>query len=70
MIFKSSYTGLCDVVGGKMWFCISPEGTKSVLRFWTKKECEDFIRASFNDSVKRTLLASLRTTKGRAVMYH
>jgi len=71
MEFKKgiAYVGLCDVWGGKMWFCVSPEKTEC-SHFWTKKECEKYIRDNFSGSDKKYLLNKLRERKGRAVLYH
>lgn len=70
MEFKKgiAYTGLCDVVGGKMWFCVSPEMESQY--FWRKKECEKYIRDNFSGSDKKYLLGKLRERQGRAVLYN
>ncbi len=69
MEFKKdvAYTGLCDVWGGKMWFCITQ--SNETRQFWTKKECEKFIRCFFSDSDKKYLLSKLKSCHGRAVCY-
>ncbi len=70
MEFKKgvAYTGLCDVWGGKMWFCITHKSDETRY-FWTKKECEKFIRCSFSGSDKKHMLSKLKNRHGRAVCY-
>lgn len=70
MDFKKgiTYVGLCDVVGGRMWYCVSP-GKKEGAYFWRKKECEKFVRGSFSGSDRKYLLSKLRECKGRAKSY-
>ena len=70
MEFKKgiAYTGLCDVWGGKMWFCVAPGKNESEY-FSTKKECEQFIRKSFSGNDRKFLLNKLKERKGRAVCY-
>lgn len=63
-----AYVGLLDVVGGKMWFCHDPNRQCSAV-FWTKKECEQFIRKTFSGEDKRQLLKRLKDVKGRAFCY-
>lgn len=60
-----AYTGLGDVVGGKMWFCIERENTTESCWFWTKKECLDYIRKTFSGDTKKYLLRQLDAIKGR-----
>lgn len=55
-------------VGRKMWFCVTP-GKTECNYFWTKKECEQFIRKSFIGNDKKFLLKKLKERKGRAVCY-
>ena len=71
MDFKKciAYVGLCDVVGGRMWFCVSP-GNRETEYFWTKKECEKFVRDSFSGRDRKYLLAKLRECKGKAMLYN
>lgn len=70
MEFKKgiAYVGLGDVWGGKMWFCVTPDGKDSNI-FWTKKECEKYIRSTFNGNDKKYLLSALKESKGRAFSY-
>lgn len=70
MEFKkgTAYTGLCDVWGGKMWFCVTPDG-QDRNHFWTKKECEKYIRSTFQGNDKKHLLSTLKARKGRACSY-
>lgn len=63
-----AYVGLLDVVGGKMWFCHDPNHQCSAV-FWTKKECEGFIRDTFDKEDRKQLLARLKSVKGRAFRY-
>lgn len=69
MVFKKgiAYTGLCDVWGGKMWFCISPSGGN--VYFWKKKECSSYIRRTYKGDTKAYLLKKLRERQGRAFSY-
>ena len=71
MDFKKgiSYVGLCDVVGGRMWFCVSPVKNETEY-FWTKKECEKFVRDSFSGSDRKYLLSKLREFKGKTMLYN
>ena len=70
MEFKKgiAYTGLCDVWGGKMWFCVSPGKAESVY-FSTKRECERFIKNSFSGDDRKFLLNKLKERKGRTACY-
>lgn len=70
MEFKQgiAYTGLRDVWGGKMWFCVTPDGESSCY-FWTKKECEEYIRGAYHGKDKKFLLTELRARNGRAYSY-
>ena len=70
MEFKQgiAYTGLCDVWGGKMWFCVTPDGNDRNY-FWTKRDCEKYIRKGFSGEMKTKLLSALRARKGRAFSY-
>ena len=61
-------TGLCDVWGGRMWFCVTPDG-KTSCHFWRKSECAAYIRNNFTGSGRELRLARLRATHGRAYMY-
>lgn len=63
-----AFTGLMDVVGGVMWFCYDPN-YKSSMPFWTKKECEAYIRKIYVGEDRALLLRKLRECKGRAFRY-
>jgi len=69
MEFKKgiSYVGLCDVWGGKMWFCVSPSGEN--VYFWKKKECASYIRDTYVGDTRAYLLSKLRKRQGRAFCY-
>ena len=64
-----AYVGLGDVVGGKMWFCVNKTKGMNMVWFWTKKECEKYIRDSFSGDDKKYLLKKLSERKGRAYTY-
>ena len=69
MEFKKgiAYVGLCDVWGGKMWFCVSPSGEG--VYFATKKECANYIRGVYGGEVRAHLLSDLKKKRGRAHFY-
>ena len=71
MEFKEgiAYAGLCDVVGGKMWFCITSENDFSKMVFWRKKECIEYVRNTFPKDSARHLLNQLYAEKRRAFRY-
>ena len=62
MDFKKgiAYVGLCDVVGGRMWFCVSPVKKESEY-FWTKKKCEKFVRDSFCHGISTGYVGIIET---------
>lgn len=72
-----SHVGLADVVGGKLWFCVAAENDErlnlikhvSSVYFYTKKDCEKYIRKGFSGEMKTKLLSKLKATKGRAYLY-
>ncbi len=64
----AAFTGLCDVWGGKMWFCYDPHYGHSMV-FWTKRECEAYIRKIYTGADRTLLLRTLGECKGRAVCY-
>lgn len=61
---KVANTGLCDVVGGRMWFVSTTDGT---AYFWTKSECKQYIKDTFGKGSE--LLKQLAAQKGRAFCY-
>jgi hypothetical protein len=64
---KIAQCGISDVVGGRMWFCVKPDNPRKVERFYTKRECEAYIRKEHNSNPY--LLKELRNTHGRAFIY-
>lgn len=65
MEFKEgiAYAGICDVVGGKMCFCITSENDFSKKVFWKKKECIKYVRKTFPKDSARHLLNQLYAEK-------
>lgn len=61
-----SFVGLGDVVGGKLWYCISHQDTYEVTWFGRKTQCERYIRMHFDGQLKKALLSDLKKFKGRA----
>lgn len=61
-----AFTGLGDVVGGKLWFCIRSVSDIGIIGFNTKNECERYIKDNFQGDIKKTLLSELKERKGRA----
>lgn len=70
MHMEAVFTGIGDVVGGRLWFYPNPNDCQSgLVRFHAKKECENYIRKNFPKPAKAQLLKQLAGTKGRAVIY-
>ena len=63
---KITFAGLGDVVGGRLWFCVDPYCFSRKVWFYTKKECEFYIRNTFTGNTKKNLLNQLAKAKGRA----
>lgn len=60
--------GLCDVVGGRVWFlCVGKKGHYETSYFWTKLELAQYIRKTQPD--RRALLRTLYNIHGRAHAY-
>lgn len=68
MEFKEgiAYAGICNVVGGWMWFCITSENDFSKMLFWRKNECIEYVRNTFPKDSARHLLNQLYAETRRA----
>lgn len=66
MEFKKGrvYAGLSDVVGGKMWACIQPDG-KYAKYFSKKRECLQYINENFDKEDRKFLLSQMNEFKGQ-----
>lgn len=60
-----AYAGLCDVIGGKMWFCITPK--KEIKYFLYKRDCLQYIGVAYKEEKDRdTLSGQVYASKGRS----
>ena len=66
---KITFVGISDVVGGRLWSCVDPYCFSNKVWFYTKKECEFYIRNTFTGNTKKTLLSQLAKAKGRVKIY-
>lgn len=60
-----AYVGLADVVGGKMWFCITSISDMTSVYFSYKREVVKYINNNFEGEDKKYLIGMLNAYKGQ-----
>lgn len=67
MEFKkgNAYVGLCDVIGGKCWHCITSVSDNTPVYFCYKRDVVKYINNNFEGEDKKFLIGQLNSFKGQ-----